>query len=194
MSEKSVTGRDFGDRGAGGNASPSDAVSQWFVCEILPFEAKLMQYLRNNWRNATDHADLRQDIYAKVLAGARNRLPENAERFLFACARNYLIDRVRHSHVIPIETVADLEALDVPSELPGPDLSIMALDDIRRIQSALELLPARARDAIRLAYFEGLTGNEIAARMGVTKSAASHHLANAIRILSNLFGKDRGDA
>lgn len=193
MSEKPVTGRDFGDRGAGGNASPGDAVSQWFVREILPFEAKLMQYLRQNWRNAHDHADLRQDIYARVLAGARNRLPENAERFLFACARNHLIDKVRHSHVIPIETVADLDALGTPSDLPEPDRSIMAADEIRRIRSALDLLPARARDAITLAYFEGLSGNEIAARMGVTKSAASHHLANAIRILSNLFNKERGE-
>ena len=44
-------------RGAVIAASEVDA---WFVREILPLEAALMQFLQHNWRNKSDIADLRQ--------------------------------------------------------------------------------------------------------------------------------------
>ena len=39
---------------------------EWFGCEVLPLEASLMQYLEHNWRNASDIADLRQEVYVRL--------------------------------------------------------------------------------------------------------------------------------
>lgn len=172
-----------------------DAVSDWFVREILPLEAVLMQYLRQNWRNASDIADLRQDVYVRVFQSAREQIPENAKRFLLTCARNLLIDLVRREQVVPIEAVADLEALGVAIDTAGPDRAVAAREELRRIQAALEHLPPRSREAITLAYVEGLTGQEIARRMGIGKSTASEHLSNGLRLLTSLlYGEpaDRG--
>lgn len=164
-----------------------DAVSDWFVREILPLEASLMHYLRHNWRNANDYADFRQEIYTRVLQSARERIPDNAQAFLLTCARNFLVDLVRHSHVVPIDAVADLESLAVAFDSPAPDRSVIAREELRRLQAALDQLPPRAREAAKLAYVENLSGKEIAQRMGVTQSAASKHLANAIRLLTDIL-------
>jgi hypothetical protein len=37
-------------------------VDAWFVREVLPMEAALLQFLHRNWRNASDHADLCQEV------------------------------------------------------------------------------------------------------------------------------------
>ena len=34
----------------------------WFVDEVLPLEAILMQYLRNHWRDPSEIDDLRQEV------------------------------------------------------------------------------------------------------------------------------------
>ena len=41
-------------------------VDAWFVREVLPLEASLMQYLAHNWENKSEIPDLRQEIYARV--------------------------------------------------------------------------------------------------------------------------------
>ncbi len=170
-----------------GRTVTGDAVSDWFVREILPLEASLMHYLQQNWRNASDFVDLRQEVYVRVLRAARERIPDNPHRFLLTCARNLLINLVRREQIVPIEAVADLEALGVAIDSPQPDRAVMAREELRRLQAALDRLPARARQAVELAYLENLSGNEIAARMGVTKSAASKHLAKGVLILTNIL-------
>ncbi len=188
MAEKPASGRDFGGRQ--GTAVTDDAVSAWFIREILPLEAKLMNYLQHNWRNASDLPDLRQEVYIRVFEAARERIPDNPENFLFVCARNLLIDLVRREHVVPMESYADLDVLGMASDAPEPDLLVMEREELRRLEAAMEQLPARMHEAIALAYFEGLSRTEIAERMGVAQPTASRFIARGTIMLADiLFGK-----
>jgi RNA polymerase sigma-70 factor (ECF subfamily) len=88
--------------------------------------------------------------------------------------------------------VADVEALNAAIETPGPERNIIARDELRRLQAALDRLPPRCREAVVLGRIEGLSGREIAARMGITEQAVSAHLINGVRALVNeVYGDDR---
>ena len=188
MSETPAKGRDVvGGQDRNGMAVTDDAVSAWFLREILPLEAILMHYLRYNWRNASDIPDLRQEVYTRVFESARERIPENPKRFLLTCARNLLINLVRRAEVVPMESFADFETLELATDMPSADSAIIEQEELQRLEAALEKLPARTREAISLAYFEGLTRKEIAERMGVTQSAASHFIANGALILGDIL-------
>ena len=65
----------------------------WFCEEVLPLEPSLTRYLRRNWRTEEDVTDLRQDVYEAALNGARRGLPDSMPGYLFAIARNLLINR-----------------------------------------------------------------------------------------------------
>jgi RNA polymerase sigma-70 factor (ECF subfamily) len=172
----------------------ADSASAWFIREIVPLEAKLMHYLRHNWRNASDIPDLRQEVYARVLQAARERIPDNPENFLFVCARNLLINLMRREQVVPMETFADLDALGLVSDAPEPDGEVMKQEELRRLETAMERLPTRTREAITLAYFEGLSRTDIAKRMGITQQAASQLVAKGALALGDiLFGAERGN-
>ncbi|HSZ73998.1 MAG TPA: RNA polymerase sigma factor [Rhizomicrobium sp.] len=169
------------------------ALKDWFVREVLPLESALMQYLQNSCRDKTEIADLRQEVYVRVYEAAREQIPRPARPFVFTVARNLLINRVRRERIVTMESVVDLDALDVAIDMPGPDRSAIARDELRRLQLAIERLPARCREAVTLGRIEGLSGQEIARRMGISEAAVSKHLAIGMNALANILYGERSE-
>jgi RNA polymerase sigma-70 factor (ECF subfamily) len=192
MVETSETGRrDDGLELRGAMNAPE--VEAWFVREVLPLEAMLMQYLRHNWRDQSDVEDLRQEIYVRVCQAAKKEIPHPAKAFVFTTARNLLIDRARKSNVVPIEAVSDLDALGIAVDAPGPDRSLIARDELRKLQDALDQLPPRAREVLILGRIEGLTGREIAQRLGLAETTVSEHLAKGMHALTDILLRESID-
>jgi RNA polymerase sigma-70 factor (ECF subfamily) len=191
MAEKTPeTSIETGDPRKAGEAMAVSAVEDWFVREVLPLEAMLMHFLHQNWRNKADLEDFRQEIYAQLLEVAETQIPERTRPFLFATARNLLINRVRREHIIPIDAVADMESFGLAADEPGPDRSVIARDTLRKLNLALDRLPPRAREAVVLRRIEGMTRREIAERMGITERTVADHIAHGMRVLANtLFGE-----
>jgi len=166
---------------------PTSEVEAWFVREILPLEASLVRFLQSSYRNATDISDLRQEVYANVIAAARQAIPTRSKAFLFTTARNLLINRVRHERIISIETVSDLDELNLVADEPSQERAIIARDELRRVRAAIEQLPPKCRETILLRRVEGLSGREIALRMGISESAVSHYVDNGMRSLADML-------
>jgi RNA polymerase sigma factor (sigma-70 family) len=172
--------------GAGTLVTPGE-VNDWFVREILPLEAELMQFLQRNWRNASDIDDLCQDIYVRVYESAHRAIPKSAKAFAFTVARNLLIDRIRNAQIVPIETIADLETLNVASEQPAADRRVMARQELRRLQSALDQMPPRCREAVILKKVKGLSVREVAEQMGITVKTVDRHLSDGACFLADFI-------
>lgn len=117
----------------------------WFFREVFPLEAALTRFIRRNWRNESDVADLRQDIYAKVYTAAQRQLPIQARAFLFTTARNHLINTAKRAKIVSFDLVADLEASFPEAMSADLDRQLTARDELRRVQAGLERLPARCR-------------------------------------------------
>jgi RNA polymerase sigma-70 factor (ECF subfamily) len=193
MSEKSDSNPDAERRRNQVDAMATPPLEGWFVREVLPLEAALMHFLRQSWPNKSELDDLRQEVYVRVCEAARKEIPHPAKPFVFAVARNLLVDRVRREHVVSIETVSDLDALGVAVEEPGPDRNAMARQELRRLQTALDQLPPRARQAVLLRKIEGLSYREIALRMGIGEDTVSEHLSKAMYALADtLYGEAMG--
>jgi RNA polymerase sigma factor (sigma-70 family) len=166
---------------------PASEVEAWFVCEVLPLEAALMHFLQSSYRKKNEISDLRQDVYAQVIEAAQKQIPDRVKPFLFTIARHLLINRIRRDRVVSIESVADLDDLGIAVDAPGPDRTVIARDELRRLRAAIDKLPPRCRETIVLGRIEGLTGREIAERMGITESTVSHYVANGMRALADLL-------
>jgi RNA polymerase sigma factor (sigma-70 family) len=186
MVEITETSADGADARESASMTAPD-IDAWFAREVLPLEAALMQFLQHNWRNNSDVADLRQDIYVHVYEAALRQLPEKPKQFVFATARNLLVDRVRREQIVPIEAVADLDALDVAMDEPSPDRQIIARDELKHLQAALDRLTPRCREAVVLGRIEGLSGVQIAERMGINQSTVSKHLTDGLAALTNMI-------
>ena len=190
MTGSSETGRE-GDAPATGAAVSASDVDVWFVREVLPLESVLMQFLRRNWSNKSEIADMRQEVYVRVYEAARQKIPNPAKPFVLTTARNLMINRVRREQVVSIETMADLDALGAASDAPGPEAVTIGKDALRRVQSALDRLPERARQVILLKQVEDLSRAEIAQRMGISEQAVSNYVRRGMFVLADLLYGER---
>lgn len=168
-------------------------VDAWFVREVLPLEAALMQYLQHNWRNKSDIADLRQDIYIRAYEAALQGLPESPKAFVFTIARNLLIRRMRREQIVPFEAVSDFEALGIAIDTPGPESNAIARDELRRLQLVVDRMPPRCREAFVMYQIDGLSRREIAIRMGVNEQTVKTHLRDAGRFLADMLYGEHSD-
>ena len=172
-----------------GHGAPCGApdVNAWFVREVLPLEAAVKRFLHRGWRNDSDVSDLCQDVFVRVYEAAQTEIPRPVKPFVFAAARNLLINRMRREQIVSIEAVADLDSLGLAADEPAPDRAVIARDELRRLQAALDHLPPRRREVVLLRKVEGLTRREIAKRLGLAEITVAKHLAAGIATLVNAF-------
>jgi len=190
MVETPDDGRDDPALHRAGSLMTVSEVEAWFVREVLPLEALLMQFLRRNCQNSSDVGDLCQDVYVQVFEGARESIPDRPKSFVLTAARNLLIDRARRRQIISIQSVADLETLQVAIDEPGPDRIVLARDALRHLQAALDRLPKRCREAVVLKKIEGVSAREIATRMGISQNTVNDYLTHGmIALADSLYGE-----
>lgn len=88
--------------------------------------------------------------------------------WLFGIAHNYCIDELRRRRARPQPVYEDDDHPVLSSIADDADVSEAALQSEQRrvVVNALRELPAEQRQALELAYFGGLTQQEIATRLG----------------------------
>jgi RNA polymerase sigma-70 factor (ECF subfamily) len=107
--------------------------------------------------------DAAQEAFASVWRAARTYRRDRGPvaPWLYAVARNAIADRGR-ARVDP-----PAEALDTPSDEPGPDDQAEQSWLAWRVHRALEAVPESERTVLELAYWRGLSQSEIATELGI---------------------------
>jgi len=125
-------------------------------------------------RNAKDAEDVLQEVFLQTWREARKFDPGRASvrTWLFTMARSRALDRYRSRRSLAERFASDDGLADRPS---GEDLEKSAVLT-HYVSQALSRLNAHEQEVLNLAYFEGLTQEEIAARLreplGTVKSRA----------------------
>ena len=126
------------------------------------------------WRNAGRYAEDKGSVKGWLLAIVRHRAIDSMRR--------------RRNGV----TIGDETEEPLPASLTLPDIwpEVAGRLDAEKVRLALGKLPEQQRDAIELAYFDGLTQREIATRtgapLGTVKSRMRLGLVSLRRELSEL--------
>ena len=112
--------------------------------------------------------DVLQDAYVTIWNKAATFDPGRASAitWLATVTRNRAIDRLRSAAVRPAGRPLD-EAAEVRDAAPDAATLLETRQETGRLLACLDELEARARDAIRTAFFEGVTYEVLAERAGV---------------------------
>jgi len=130
--------------------------------------AKLFGVCLRILKDRSEAEDVLQDVYLTVWHKAGSFDPGRASpiTWLIAMARNRSIDRLRAGAVS--RRMASIEEAHAVSD-PAPDAveRIERIEQHRRLAGCLEELEARQSAAIRAAFLDGVTYEELATRMRV---------------------------
>lgn len=162
-----------------------EKLDEWFRREVLPLERSLSHFVRRNWRVDDDVMDLTHDIYELAYSGARAGLPAQTRPYLFAVARNHLINKAKRAQIVSFELVADLETIDHGTDLFETERHLMARDAIRHVQAGFEKLTPRVREILWLRKVEGYNVQETADRLGIGKDAVNHQVMMGMKALAD---------
>ena len=156
------------------------------------FYADILHFLRKRMDNASDAADLTQDVFTQWL-GYRDRAKvEQPRAFLFQMARNLLSDhwrrqKVRHS------ALGEEQAEVLHSEPANDPLDhAQRQQRLEHLRQVLAQLSPRRREALMLHRFEGLTQAQIAQRMNISVSMVEKHIAAALLQCKQRLDSDNG--
>jgi RNA polymerase sigma-70 factor, ECF subfamily len=107
-----------------------------------------------------------QDVFVAVWKRASSYEPERASvsTWMLTIARNRAVDLVRRRAARPSDPYPEVE---VSETSPDTITLVGAAETSHRVAEALAELPQPQREAVLLAYFDGLSHSEIAERLGV---------------------------
>jgi RNA polymerase sigma factor (sigma-70 family) len=154
-----------------------------YLVQALEFESVLRACLYRYARNTSDVEELLQETYARLLAAGASNEPEvrSVRAFSLTVARNVAFDWLRHKQVVPIELVADMEAMDILDERDQIDAIVNSHQELMMLVKAVQQLPERCRQVFTLRKVYGYSQKEIAARMNITENTVEQHLIKAAR-------------
>jgi RNA polymerase sigma-70 factor (ECF subfamily) len=116
--------------------------------------------------------DLLQETFWRVWRSAGTYQPQRGSfaGWLFRIARNLAIDAYRRQRLRPQAFAGMTEPDPVFEQLADPEVDVadqaQANLDARQVQSLLASLPREQRQVIEMAYFQGMTRQEIAEATG----------------------------
>jgi RNA polymerase sigma factor (sigma-70 family) len=158
-----------------------------YLRQALQFEGVLRACLYRYTRNESDVDELLQETYVRLLTAGSCDAPEvrSVRAFALTIARNVAFDWLRHKRVVPIDLIADLEALDVLDEGEQIEEIVNGHQELQILVEALRLLPAQTRRVFPLRKVYGYSHREIATRLVLSVDSVNEHLAKAAKRVAN---------
>lgn len=153
--------------------------TQEFVARLFGrYTGDLVKFLTRRVRNHADARDLAQDTYIRLLRVEKIDLIRDPQAYLFRIAANLayehqLKQRVEHSSVARSPIVEELEQISVATLEDTADIAARAA----RLERVLATLAPRHRAALVLHRQEGMTYEEIAAKIGVSVHAVKKYIS-----------------
>ena len=162
-------------------------VEDRYLVASLEFEGVLRACLHRYVRNVADVDELLQETYTHLLAaGAASNREEirSIRAFALTVARNIALSWLRHRQVVPIELVADVEALELLDERGQVEEIVNTHQELALLTAVVARLPARCRQVFTLRKVYGLSQKEIAAELAISENTVEQHLAKGMRLCS----------
>ena len=141
---------------------------------------QLRRFLLARARNIADVPDIAQEVYLRMLRVPNVEAVRSPEAYLFTVAQHVLQQHTLKSAALPsaeLEKVLHTQASATHSD---PALEVVAAQCLDRLQETLEKLSPKARAVFMLSRRDGLSFDEITARLGCSRPMVKKYFMKAL--------------
>jgi RNA polymerase sigma-70 factor (ECF subfamily) len=174
--------------GAGGPERPNALLDAY-----LARRDDLVRFFAARLRSMAAAEDLVQDLYVRVASLDSEEPVENPSAYLYRLASNLMLDRLRSERRSGArdDAWAQSERLELGGEAvadePSAERNVAARQRLTQLTRAIAELPPKTRRAFELHKLEGLTQEETARALGVSRKTVEKQISAALqRLLAKL--------
>ena len=138
---------------------------------------QLRRFLLVRVRNIADVPDITQEVYLRMLRVPNVESVRSPEAYLFTVAKHVLQQHTLKTASLP---TSELDKILTPTAHPDPALELVAAQSLERLQETLDKLSPKARAVFMLSRRDGMSFNEIAVHLGVSKPMVKKYLMKAL--------------
>ncbi len=170
-----------------------------FDAIVLRYQAPLTRFFFRLCWDKDRAEDFAQDVFLKVLRGARNYKPQGKlSTFLFRIATNRWIDHYRSLRPRPrlrsldhVQDDADSPMTDrIPSEVGDPSSVLEEDQEKLRLRQAIHRLSLPHRLVFELAVYQNLPYSQISELLEIPEGTVKSRMHNATKALKAIMTED----
>jgi RNA polymerase sigma factor (sigma-70 family) len=167
-----------------------DELIEWVGRCVLPCEGSARAWLRRASVKPSEIDDIIQEGYSRIASIESFRHITNPRAYFVGIVRNILFEQLRRSRIVRIDTVAELDALNISDNSPDPERAMSAKDELVRLRRLIDALPARCRRVFVLRKIDGLSQKQIAERLGITVNTVETQVGRGLRLILKAWVED----
>jgi RNA polymerase sigma factor (sigma-70 family) len=154
----------------------------WVGREVLPHEGDVRAWLRRTL-NPSDLEDVIQESYCRISALDSVAHIRSGRAYLFTTARMVVLERMRRSKIVSIDTAAEVDALSIADDEPSPERVISGRRELARVRHLIADLPDRCRKVIELRKIQGLSQRDVAHTLNVPEHTVENDVAKGLKLI-----------
>jgi RNA polymerase sigma factor (sigma-70 family) len=155
----------------------------WVGSHVLPHEGAVRAWLRRRLPNEPVVDDVVQEAYCRIAALSAVGHIVSGRAYFFRTASNILVEQMRRARIVRIDTVAEMEGLDIVDDEPSPERIVSSRRDLARVRALIEALPDRCRRVFELRRIHGLPQREVAEQLGVTENVVEQQSIRGLKLI-----------
>lgn len=160
----------------------------WLSRHVLQHEPSLRAWLSRRRLGDLDVDDVVQEAYSRLIATEDLDAIRAPKAYFFQTARSVIASHVRRAKIVQIQTVADLDLMELVSEEPSAEDQLHHRDELQRLAEAIAQLPEPTQSVFRLRRIERLSQGQIAQRLGLTERMIERHMSRALVFMFDRLG------
>ena len=156
----------------------------WVAAQVMPHEPAVRRWLARSKVAPAEIDDLVQYAYCRFAELASVEAIADPAAYFFEVVRRALIGAMRRARVVSMETVAEIDALNVYADEPSPERVVAARRELGEVLRLIDRLPDRCRRVFEMRKLQGLSQREIASRLGLTETVVENEVVKGLRLIS----------
>jgi RNA polymerase sigma factor (sigma-70 family) len=168
---------------------PSDQRVDWVRGAVARYERPLTQYAMHVLGGDLERArDLVQEAFLRLCDQDQQDLDSHLAEWLYTVCRNLAIDAKRKDR--RMRPMSDEQRASFAAAYESPTDAAERLDSYGRVVDAMQGLPARQQEIVRLKFQAGMSYKQIGDVMNLTATNVGFILHTAIKSLRERLGAD----
>jgi RNA polymerase sigma factor (sigma-70 family) len=158
------------------------ARARWVQLHVFPHDRQMRNWFQKRAIAHDDIEEAMQEAYYRISKLDAVDQIANPGAYFFSIARNFVAQRLKQRSVVPLDTLAEMDAADfsMAARIEDTVATRLIFEKIRKI---IDTLPVRCQKIVELRKIDNWSQKEIAQHLGITEKAVEKQIWLGVRAI-----------